>query len=66
MQLINGALLLNAKGILFLLIILPLATVIVPLTTIHSSLKLLKSDLSIDVLNLICLLGFYISSELPD
>ena len=29
-------------------------------------LKLHKSDLSLDFLNLICLLGFYLSSALPD
>ena len=41
--------------------------VIVPLTTtIYASLKSQKSDLSIDVLNLICLLGLYLSPALPD
>ena len=41
-------------------------TVIVSLTTIYVSLKSHRSDRSIDVLNLICLLGFYLSSALPD
>ena len=41
-------------------------TVIVPLTTIHASLKSHRSDLSIDVLNLICLLGLFLSAALPD
>ena len=40
--------------------------VIVPFTTMYSSLKSHRSDLSIDVLNLICLLGLYQSSKLPD
>ena len=41
-------------------------TVIVPLTTMYASLKSHKCDLSIDVLNHTCLLGFYLSSALPD
>ena len=56
MQLINGALFLNTKGLFFLLLLLPPVTVIVPLTTIYASLKSHKPDLSSDVLNLICLL----------
>ena len=41
--------------------------VIVPLTTTtYASLKSQKSDLSIDVLNLICLLGLYLFPALPD
>ena len=40
--------------------------VTVPLTIIYASLKLHRSDLSIDVLNLIGLLGLYLSSALPD
>ena len=59
MQLVNGALFLNAKK-LFLMSIIPLSfvsvRVIVPLTTIYASLESHKSDLSINVLNLICLL----------
>ena len=66
MQLINGALFLNAKGLFFLLLLSVLATVIVHLTAIYASLKLHRSDLSIDVLNFICLLGLYLSSALPD
>ena len=59
---------LNAKN-LFLMSNLRLsvfARVIVALTTIYASLKSHKFDLSIDVLNLICLLGLYLSSALPD
>ena len=69
MQLINGALFLKAKN-LFFMSIKPLPSVfvrvIVPLTTIYASLKSRKSDLSIDVLNLICLLGLYLSLVLHD
>ena len=70
MQLANGALFLNDKN-LFLMSIKPLpsvfARVIVPFTTIHASLKSHRSDFSIDVLDLICLLGLYLSSAaLPD
>ena len=39
MQLINGALFLNAKGLFFLLLLFVLVRVIVPLTTIYASLK---------------------------
>ena len=66
MQLINCALFLNAKGLFFLLLLLVPVTVIVPLSTIYASLKSHKSDLSIDVLNLICSLGSYLSSALRD
>ena len=67
MQLVNGALFLNAKDLFLMSIkLLPSVFVIVPLTTIYASLKSHKSDLSIDVLNLICLLGLYLSSALPD
>ena len=69
MQLVNDALFLNAKN-LILMSIIPLpfvfVRVIVPLTTIYASLKSNKSDHSIDVLNLICLLGLYLSSALTD
>ena len=55
MQLINGALFLNATALIFFA--LPgSATVIVPFTTIYASLKLHKYDLKIDVLVLISLL----------
>ena len=40
--------------------------IIVLFTTIYTSLKSHRSDLSIDVLNLICLLVLYLSSALPD
>ena len=70
MQLVNGALFLNAKDLL-LTSIKPLSTsflrVISPLTTIYASLKSHKSDhSSIDVLNLICLFGLYLFSTLSD
>ena len=69
MKLVNGALFLNAKD-LFLMSIKPLSAsfvrVIPPLATIYASLKPHKSDLSINVLNLICLLGLHLSSPLPD
>ena len=68
MQLINGVLFLNPNN-LFLMSIKPLSSafvrVTVPLTTRYASQKSHKSDLSIDVLNLICLLGFYLYSALP-
>ena len=40
--------------------------VIVPFTTIYASLKSHRSDVSIDVLSLICLVGLYLSSAQPD
>ena len=64
MRLINGALFLNAKGLLFPLLLFVPVTVIVPLTTIYASLKAHQSDLTIDVLNLICFLGLYLCSAL--
>ena len=65
MQEVNGALFLRDNFLSY--IILPgLVTVIVLFRTIYASLKLHKSDVSIDVLNLICLLGLYLSSALPD
>ena len=69
MQLVNGVLLLNAKKLFLMSInLLPsvFVTVIVPFTTIYASLKSQRSDLSIDDLNLIGLLGLYLSSALPD
>ena len=56
MQLINGALSLNAVA-LFPFALSGLTTVIVPFTTVYASLESHKSDLSIDVLILIFLLG---------
>ena len=56
----------HAKGIFFLLLLLPPATVILPLTTIYTSVNSHRSDLSTDGLNLISLLGLYLSSSLPD
>ena len=55
MQLINGALFLNANA-LFLFALFGLVLVIVPFTTIYASLKSHKSDLRIGVLILISLL----------
>ena len=67
MQLINGALLLSAKDLFLCLYYPPPPSMtIVPLTTIYASLKSHRSDLSIDILNLICLLGLNVSSALPD
>ena len=68
-QLVNGTLFLNAKYLFLMSINLFLYVfkrVILPLTTTYASLKSHKSDLSIDVLNLICLPGLYLCSALPD
>ena len=69
MKLVNGALFLNAKN-LFHVWINPLLSVFVRVipsfTAMYTSLKSHKSDRSIDVLNLICLLGLYLSLALPD
>ena len=69
MQLVNGALFLNAKY-LFLMSIKPLlltfVKVISPITTVYPSLKPHTSCLSTDVLNLICLLGLCLSPALTD
>ena len=66
MQLVNSALFLNAKN-LFLKSENPLwfafVRMISPFTTKYAS---HKSGLSINVLNLICLLGLYLSSASPD
>ena len=61
MQLINGALFLNATALFYFIIFFFFAlsgsvTVIVPFTIIDASLKLQKSDLNIEVLILISLL----------
>ena len=55
-QLINGALFLNATA-LFLFALSGLVTVISPFTAMYASLKSHKSDLSVGVLILILLLG---------
>ena len=65
MQERNGALFLKANFLSYALLS-GFVTVIVPFTTIYASLKSHKSYLSIDVLNLICLLGLCLSSALPD
>ena len=64
MQETNGALFLKVNFLSYTLF--GLVTLIFSLTTIYASLKLHKSDLSFDVLNLSCLLGLYLSSALPD
>ena len=57
MQEVNGSLFLKANYLSY--IILPsLVTVIFPFTTIFASEQSHKFDLSINVLNLICLLGY--------
>ena len=68
MYLVNGELLLNAKNLFLALIEFLFSVsfrVIVPLTTIYASPKSHRLDYSIDVLNLICLLGLYLSPALP-
>ena len=65
MQERNGALFLKANFLSYALLS-GFVTVIVPFTTIYASLKSHKSNLSIDVLNLICLLGLCLSSALPN
>ena len=57
MQLINGALFLDARFLFHLLALLSPSRVISPSTAIYASLKSHKSDLSTDVLILISLLG---------
>ena len=65
MQETNAALFLKAHFLSYALLF-GFATLIFPLTTIYASLKSRESDRSIDVLNLICLLGLYLPSTLPD
>ena len=65
MQKINGALFLKANFLSYALLS-EFVKSMVPFTTIYGSLKSHKSDLSIDVLNIICLLCLYLSSALPD
>ena len=64
MQETSGALFLKTNFLSYALLF-GFAAVIVPFTTIYASLKSHKSDHSIDVLNLIGLLGLLFSS-LPD
>ena len=61
----NGALFLEANFLSYVSLF-GSVTVIFPFTTIYASLKSHRSDLSMDVLNLICLLGFYLPPALPD
>ena len=69
MQLVNGALFLNAKD-LFLtsrkFVFSDSLRIMPALTAMYASLKSHRSYLSIDALNLICLLGLYLSSALSD
>ena len=65
MQLVKDALFLK-DNILSYALLSESLTVIVPLTTIYVSLQSHKSDLSIDVLNLICSLCLHLSSALPE
>ena len=64
MQETNGALFLKAIFLSYALLS-GFVTVIARLTTIYASLKSHRSDIKIDVLNLLCLLGLYLSSALP-
>ena len=65
MQGINGVLLLKAN-FLPQALLSGFVTIIVPLATIFASLKSHRSDCRIDVLDVMCLLGLYLSSALPD
>ena len=56
---------LNAKDLFFQSLIFAAETVIFLLTAIYASLRSHRSDCSIDVLNLICLLDMYLSFALP-
>ena len=68
MKLVNSELFLNARN-LFLMSIKSIPSIFVKviflLAALYASPKSHKSDLSIDVLNLVCLLGLYLSSALP-
>ena len=65
MQETNGVLFLKAN-FLPCALLFGFVTVIFPFATIYASEQLDKSDLNIDVLNLICLFGLYLSSASPD
>ena len=62
MQLVNGASFLSAHFLSYALLF-GFVTVTFPLTAIYASLKSHRSDLNIDVLNLICLLVLYVSPD---
>ena len=66
MQEINGALFFKTRYFYILSLFNAPATVTTPLTTMYVSLKSHKADLSIDVLNLICLFELYLFSAVPD
>ena len=65
MQEKDGALFLKANFLSYTLLF-GFVRVIISFTTIYASLKLHKSNRSIDVLNLICLFGLYLSSASPE
>ena len=65
MQETNGALFLKTNFLSYASLF-GFVTVIVIFTTIYVSLKSHRSDLSIDISNLTCLLGLYLFSALPD
>ena len=64
MQETNGALFLKANFLSYASLI-GFVTVMVLLITTYASLKSHRSDIRIDVLNRICLLGLYLSLALP-
>ena len=64
MQEANSALVLRANFLPYALFS-RFVTVVFPLTTIYASLKPHRPYHNIDVLNLICFLGLYISLALP-
>ena len=64
-QEVNGALFLKANFLSYRTLF-GLVTVIFSFITTYVSEQSHKSDLSIDVLNFICLFGLYLSSALPD
>ena len=62
MQLVNGALFLKANFLSYASLF-KFVTVIFPLTAIYASLKSHRSDLNINVLNLIWLLVLYVPPD---
>ena len=62
MQLVNGALFLRANFLSYASLS-GFVTIIFHSTTIYASLQSHKSDLSIDDLNLICLLALHVSPD---
>ena len=62
MQLVNGALFLKANFLSYTSLF-KFVTVIFPLTAIYASLKSHRSDLNINILNLIWLLVLYVPPD---